>query len=123
MLRLICLHLNHCPFTLKLQSSLNWAFVKRLVFGKRTLVESFLRAFHFSTVWSKHISALRLGGKPTGRMERESLASEDLKRIGALVPLGQKRAVWIRTGNLSLLKRTALTRTIEPRLHISDNIM
>jgi hypothetical protein len=54
-------------------------------------------------------------------MEREGLASEDLKRVGALVPLGQKRAVWIRTGNLSLLKRTALT--IEPRLHISDNIM
>ena len=54
-------------------------------------------------------------------MEREGLASEDLKRVGALVPLGQKRAVWIRTGNLSLVKRNALT--IEPRLHISDNIM
>lgn len=36
------------------------------------------------------------------------------------MPQGQKRAVWIWTGNLSLLKRTALT--IEPRLHISDNI-
>jgi hypothetical protein len=34
---LICLHLNHCPFTLELQSSLNWACVKRLEFGKRTL--------------------------------------------------------------------------------------
>ena len=62
-----------------------------------------------------------LGGKPTGPMEREDLASEALNRVGALVPLGQKRAVWIRTGILSLLKRTALT--IEPRLHISDNMM
>ena len=36
------------------------------------------------------------------------------------MPLGQKRAVWIRTRNLSLRKRTALTT--EPRLHIWDNI-
>ena len=36
------------------------------------------------------------------------------------MPLGQKRAVWIRTSNLSLRKRTTLTT--EPRLHIWDNI-
>ena len=34
------------------------------------------------------------------------------------MPLGQKRAVWIRTGNLSLIKRNALTT--EPWLHIWD---
>ena len=50
-----------------------------------------------------------LGGRPPWRLEREGLASEDLKRVGALMPLGQKRAVWIRTGNLSLIKRNALT--------------
>ena len=48
--------------------------------------------------------------------EREGLVSEDLKSVGALVPIGQMCAVWIRTRNLSLTKRNALTT--EPRLHI-----
>ena len=60
---------------------------------------------------------LPLGGKPTWRLERQALASEEIKRFSALTPLGQKRAVWIGTGNLSLLKRNTLT--IKPRLHIN----
>ena len=59
-----------------------------------------------------------LGGRPPWLLEREGLASEDLKRVGALMPLGQKRAVWIRTGNLSLIKHNALTT--EPWLRIWD---
>jgi hypothetical protein len=42
------------------------------------------------------------------------LASEEIKRISALTPLGQKGTVWIRTGNLSITKRNALT--IQPTL-------
>ncbi len=48
-------------------------------------------------------------GRPQWRQDREGLVSKDLKRVGALVPLGQKRTVWIRTCNLFLTKRTALT--------------
>ena len=48
-----------------------------------------------------------LGGRPPWRLEREGLASEDLKRVGALTPLGQKHTAWIGTGNLSVMKRTA----------------
>ena len=56
---------------------------------------------------------------PTWRLERQALASssEEIKRFSALTPLGQKRAFWIGTGNLSLLKRNALTT--KPRLHIN----
>ena len=60
---------------------------------------------------------LPLGGKPPQRLERQALASDEIKRFSALTPLGQKRAVWIGTGNLSLLKRNALTT--KPRLHIN----
>ena len=62
---------------------------------------------------------LSLGGKPTWRLERQALASEEIKRfsLSALTPLGQKRAVWIGTGNLSLRKRNDLTT--RPRLHIN----
>ena len=42
--------------------------------------------------------------------------SEDLKSVGAPLPLEQKHTVWIRTGNLQLIKRTALTT--EPRMQI-----
>jgi hypothetical protein len=42
--------------------------------------------------------------------------SEDLKSVGAPLPLEQKHTVWIRTGNLWLLKRNTLT--IEPRMRI-----
>jgi hypothetical protein len=48
--------------------------------------------------------------------ERDGLGSEDLKSIGAPLPLEQNHTVWIRTGNLSLIKRNALT--IEPRMRI-----
>ena len=58
---------------------------------------------------------LPLGGKPTWRLERQALASEEIKRFSALTPLGQKRAVWIGTGNLLLRNRNALTT--KPRLH------
>ena len=61
-----------------------------------------------------------LGGRPSWLLEREGLVSEDLKRVGALKPLGQKHTVWNRTGNLSLAKRTALTT--EPRLQTGHNI-
>ncbi len=50
------------------------------------------------------------------RWERDGLGSEDLKSVGASLPLGQKHTVWIRTGNLSLTKRNALTT--EPRMQI-----
>ena len=36
-------------------------------------------------------------------LERVSFDSEDLKRVRALSPLGQKRTAWIRTGNLSVI--------------------
>ena len=42
--------------------------------------------------------------------------SEDLKSVGAPLPLEQKHTFWIRTGNLSLTKRNALTT--EPRMQI-----
>ena len=64
---------------------------------------------------------LPLGGKPAWRLERQALASEEIKRFSALTPLGQKRAVWIGTGNLSLVKHTALTT--EPRLHIKNETL
>jgi hypothetical protein len=46
------------------------------------------------------------------------LASEDLKRAGAFTTLEQKHAGWICTGNLTLIKRNALTT--EPQLLILD---
>jgi hypothetical protein len=49
------------------------------------------------------------------------LVSEDLKSVGAPKPLGQKHTAWIRTGNLSLIKRNALTT--EPRLQTGHNIV
>ncbi len=49
-------------------------------------------------------------------LEKRCLGSEDLKSVGAPLPLEQKHTVWIRTGNLSLIKRNALT--IEPRMRI-----
>ena len=64
---------------------------------------------------------LPLGGKPTWRLERQALASEEIKRFSALTPLGQKRADWFGTGNLSLTKRNALTT--KPRLHIKCETM
>ncbi len=45
-----------------------------------------------------------------------SFDSEDLKRLRALSPLGQKHAFWIWTGNLSIVQRNDLTT--EPRLQI-----
>jgi hypothetical protein len=44
------------------------------------------------------------------------LGAEDLKSFGAPLPLEQKHTVWIRTGNLSLTKRNALTTV--PRMKI-----
>ena len=64
---------------------------------------------------------LPLGGKPTWRLERQALASEEIKRFSALTPLGQKHTGWIGTGNLSLLKRNALTT--RPRLHIKSETL
>jgi len=61
---------------------------------------------------------LSLGGRPPWRLEGAGLASEDLKRAGALTPLGQKHTGWIWTGNLPLIKRNALTT--EPQLLILD---
>ncbi len=48
--------------------------------------------------------------------ERDGLGSEDLKSVGAPLPLGQKHVFWNKTGNLSLIKRNALTT--EPRMQI-----
>ena len=45
-----------------------------------------------------------------------SFDSEDLKRLRALQPLGQKHTFWIRTGNLPIVQRNVLTT--EPRLQI-----
>jgi len=45
-----------------------------------------------------------------------SFDSEDLKRLRALSPLGQKHTAWIRTGNLPIVQRNDLTT--EPRLQI-----
>jgi len=45
-----------------------------------------------------------------------SFDSEDLKRLRALSPLGQKHAFWNRTGNLPIVQRNDLTT--EPRLQI-----
>ncbi len=45
-----------------------------------------------------------------------SFDSEDLKRLRALSPLGQKHAFWNRTGNLPIVQRNVLTT--EPRLQI-----
>ena len=47
---------------------------------------------------------------------RVSFDSEDLKRLRALSPLGQKHAFWNRTGNLPIVQRNVLTT--EPRLQI-----
>ena len=49
-------------------------------------------------------------------MEMVSFDSEDLKRVRVLSPLGQKHTAWIRTSNLPVVKRNALTT--EPRLQI-----
>ncbi len=61
---------------------------------------------------------LSLGGRPPWQLEGAGLASEDLKRAGALTPLGQKHTGWIWTGILPLIKRNALTT--EPQLLILD---
>ncbi len=45
-----------------------------------------------------------------------SFDSEDLKRLCALSPLGQKHTFWIWTGNLPIVQRNNLTT--EPRLQI-----
>ncbi len=45
-----------------------------------------------------------------------SFDSEDLKRLLALSPLGQKHAFWNRTSNLPIVQRNVLTT--EPRLQI-----
>ncbi len=53
-----------------------------------------------------------------------SFDSEDLKRLRALSPLGQKHAFWIWTGNLPIVQRNDLIT--EPRLqiwHIKMRIM
>ncbi len=50
-----------------------------------------------------------------------SFDSEDLKRLRALSPLGQKHTAWIRTGNLPIVQRNDLTT--EPRLQIWHNKM
>jgi hypothetical protein len=61
---------------------------------------------------------LSLGGRPPWRLEGAGLASEDLKRAGALTQLGQKQTSWIWTGNLTLIKGNALTT--EPQLLTRD---
>jgi hypothetical protein len=48
--------------------------------------------------------------------DHDGFGSEDLKGVGAPLPLGQKHTFWIRTGNLSLMKSNALTT--EPRMQI-----
>ncbi len=87
--------------------------------GKNT---TFL-AFHFSYTVVLSLKFLQkkelsLGGRPPWRLEGAGWASEDLKRAGALTPLGQKHTGWIWTGNLTLVKRNALTT--EPQLLILD---
>ena len=62
-----------------------------------------------------------LGGRPSCLLQREGLVSEDLKSVGAPKPPGQKHTTLIRTGNLSLTKRNALT--IEPRLQTGHNVV
>ncbi len=54
-----------------------------------------------------------VGGRPSCILEREGLVSE-------AKATGQKHTVWIRTGNLSLANRNALTT--EPRLQTGRNI-
>jgi hypothetical protein len=49
--------------------------------------------------------------------ERDGLGSEDLKSVGAPLPIEQKHTVWIRTGNLSVTKRNTLTT--EPRMRLT----
>ncbi len=56
-----------------------------------------------------------------GKNPDEGLVSEDLKRVGAHKPLGQKHTAWIRTGYLSLIKCNALTT--EQRLQIRHIII
>ena len=41
--------------------------------------------------------------KVFGLLEMVGFDSEDLKRVGAHSPLGQKHTAWIRTGNLSVI--------------------
>jgi hypothetical protein len=53
---------------------------------------------------------------PGWERDGPSLGSEDLKSIGAPLPLEQKHTVWIRTGTISLVERNALTT--EPRMQI-----
>ena len=60
--------------------------------------------FHFGRLSKRRSSPIR--GRPPWLLEREGLVSEDLKRVGALKPLGQKHTVWNRTGNLSLQSAT-----------------
>ena len=89
---------------------------------------SWRRLYERSTFESKRLNTnfskrrfLPLGGKPALRLERQALASEEIKRFSALTPLGQKHAVWIGTGNLSLVKRDDLTTG--PRLHIKSETL
>ncbi len=45
-----------------------------------------------------------------------SFDSEDLKRLCALMPLGQKHAFWIRIGNLPIVQRNVLTTEPRPQI-------
>ena len=45
-----------------------------------------------------------------------SFNSEDLKRLRALSPLGQKHAFWNRTGNLPIVQRNDLTTEPGPQI-------
>ncbi len=83
-------------------------------------------ALHFSytivlSLKSCKKKKLSLGGRPPWRLEGAGLASDDLKRAGALTPLGQKHTDWFWTGNLTLIKRNTLTT--EPQLLILDEKM
>ncbi len=123
---------NHCPFTKPTKRTACWStacqWVRQIYLtgGKMTFP-----AYHFCWSFAMKCSPrppcpglqkkeLPLAGSPgpPWRLEWAGSASEseDLKRAGALTPLGQKSTSWIiiwtASGNLTLstmIKRTALT--------------
>ena len=92
------------------------SFQNDMHLGLKTDISSLQTKIRSNNRYAKRIQLL--GGSRWWRWDRDvfKLGSEDLKSIGAPLPLEQKHTVWIRTGNFSLTKRNALTT--EPRMQI-----
>ena len=90
-----------------LKSHFNWPPAMIVSYCK-TVVQPLRRKIRWHTLVAKGVGPL---GGPVGEVlwelfylsEMVSFDSEDLKRVRALSPLGQKHTAWIRTGNLPVI--------------------